>query len=59
MTSAHFDRSGFAVENMGDANLDVRRPDAPSAEQEAREIELHLKVWRATQPDTWVELVDR
>ncbi len=43
---AHFERSGFAVESMGDADLDVRRPDAPSAEQERREVELHLKIWR-------------
>ena len=43
---AHFERSGFVVESTGDADLDVRRPDAPSAEQEAREMELHLKVWR-------------
>ena len=56
---AHFERAGFAVESTGDADLDVRRPDAPSAEQEAREIELHLKIWRATQTGTWVELVDR
>jgi hypothetical protein len=55
---AHFERSGFAVECTGDADLDVRRPDAPSAEQEAREIELHLKVWRAMQPNIQVELVD-
>ena len=41
---AHFERSGFAVESTGDADLDVRRPDAPSPEQEALEIELHLKV---------------
>ena len=55
----HFKRSGFAVESTGDADLDVRRPDAPSAEQEAREIELHLKVWRVMRPGILVELVDR
>jgi hypothetical protein len=38
---AHFERSGFAVESTGDTDLDVRRPDAPSPEQEAWEIELH------------------
>jgi hypothetical protein len=55
---AHFERSGFAVESTGDADLDVRRPDAPSPEQEAREIELHLEVWRIVQPSIKVELVD-
>jgi hypothetical protein len=48
---AHFERSGFVVESTGDADLDVRRPDAPSPEQEALEIALHLKVWRAMQPN--------
>ena len=55
---AHFERAGFAVESTGDADLDVRRPDAPSPEQEAREIELHLKVWRIMQPSSQVVLVD-
>lgn len=55
---AHFERSGFAVESTGDADLDIRRHDAPSAEQEAREIEIHLAVWRVMQPSLAVELVD-
>lgn len=55
---SHFERSGFAVEKTGDADLDVRRPDAPSPEQEALEIEVHLKVWRLMQPGVEVELVD-
>ncbi len=55
---AHFERSGFAVERTGDADLDVRRPDAPSPEQERREVELHLKVWRVMHPGTRVELAD-
>ncbi len=56
---AHFERSGFAVESTGDADLDVRRPDAPSPDQEAREIELHLQVWRVMHPGIRAELVDR
>ena len=56
---AHFERSGFVVESTGDGDLDVRRPDAPSPEQEALEIELHLKVWRVMRPGIRVELVDR
>ncbi len=53
---AHFERSGFAVESTGDADLDVRRSDAPSAEQERREVELHLKIWRVMHPGTRAEL---
>jgi hypothetical protein len=55
---AHFERSGFAVEKTGDSDLDIRRPDAPSPEQEAREIELHLRVWSVLRPGVRVELVD-
>ena len=55
---AHFERSGFVVESTGDDDLDVRRQDAPSPEQEALEIELHLKVWRVMRPGVQVELVD-
>jgi hypothetical protein len=55
---AHFERSGFAVARTADGDLDVRRSDAPSAEQEAREIELHLMVWRIMRSGARVELVD-
>jgi hypothetical protein len=51
---AHFRRSGFAVEPMGGSMVDVRRPDAPEPEQERREIEVHLSVWRATHPEASV-----
>ena len=55
---AHFERSGFAVETTGDHDLDVRRLDAPSPEQEAREIELHVMMWRIMRPRNRVELAD-
>ena len=55
---AHFERSGFAVETTDDNDLDVRRPDAPSPEQEAREIELHVMMWRIMRPGSQVELAD-
>jgi hypothetical protein len=55
---AHFERSGFVVETTDDGDLDVRRLDAPSPEQEAREIELHLMVWRILSPSHRAELVD-
>ena len=55
---AHFERSGFVIAATDDGDLDVRRSDAPNAEQEAREIELHLMVWRIVRPSVRVELVD-
>jgi hypothetical protein len=55
---AHFECSGFVVAPTGDGDLDVHRSGAPSADQEAREIELHLMVWRITRPNARVELVD-
>jgi len=55
---AHFERSGFIVALSGDGDLDVRRSDAPSVEQEAREIELHLMIWRIMCPSGRVQLVD-
>lgn len=54
---AHFLRSGFAAEHAGGSMVEVRRPDAPSPEQERREIEMHLRVWRATNPEAGAELV--
>lgn len=55
---SHFERSGFAVDRAGAGALDVRRPDAPSAEQENREVELHLKLWQAMHPEAAVRLED-
>ena len=37
--------------------VEVRRADAPSAEQERREVQLHLQVWSATHPGAEVEIV--
>jgi len=53
---AHFLRAGFAVEEAGGTMIEVTRPDAPTLGQEQREVELHLAVWRATNPDVKVEL---
>jgi hypothetical protein len=44
---AHFRRSGFTCERAGGSMVEVSRPDAPSPDQERREVELHLRVWRA------------
>ena len=47
----HFERSGFRVEQLEEV-IEVERPDAPNDEQAAREIHLHLSVWRAMRPDS-------
>jgi hypothetical protein len=54
---AHFFRAGFTVEEEGGAMVYVTRDDAPDGDQERREVELHLAVWRARNPDITVELV--
>jgi hypothetical protein len=54
---AHFRRSGFTAEPAGRGMVEVRREDAPSVEQERREVELHLRVWKATNPAAVVELL--
>jgi hypothetical protein len=55
--SAHFLRSGFTVEEAGGTMIQVSRPDAPDPGQERREVELHLAVWRATNPAVKVDLL--
>jgi hypothetical protein len=54
---AHFLRAGFTVQEAGEARVRVTRRDAPSRDQERREVELHLAVWRATNPQVAVELL--
>jgi hypothetical protein len=54
---AHFRRSEFVAEPAGGSMLEVRRPDAPSADQERREVELHLRVWKATNPVAAAEVL--
>jgi hypothetical protein len=51
----HFARSGFSVADEGESLL-VGRADAPSAEQERREVEMHLRVWQMMHPDAQVEV---
>ena len=55
---AHFHRAGFTVEEAGGTMLRVSRPDAPDPAQERREVELHLAVWRATNPNATADLVE-
>lgn len=52
----HFTRSGFSVAEDGEG-VSIRRPEAPDAEHERREIELHLQVWQAMHPELRVELI--
>jgi hypothetical protein len=54
---AHFLRSGFAVRPTGSDELEVERPDAPDEAQGRREIEAHLLVWYALNPDIHVDVV--
>jgi hypothetical protein len=54
---AHYTRSGFTAERVGGGMVEIRRPDAPSADQERREALLHLRVWQITNPDARAELL--
>jgi hypothetical protein len=46
----HFDRSGFTVRRLPRGGAEVSMPDAPTAAQSAREVQLHLAVWRVMNP---------
>jgi hypothetical protein len=54
----HFTRSGFSAQSVGGTMVEVFRPDAPSADQERREIELHLRIWQATNDGATAEVAD-
>jgi hypothetical protein len=53
-----FRRAGFSAEPAGESMAEVYRPDAPEPGQERREVEIHLRVWQAMQPDVTIELFD-
>jgi hypothetical protein len=53
-----FRRSGFSAQPVGGSMLEVSRPDAPSGEQERREVEVHLRVWRAANPESTAEIAE-
>jgi len=48
---ANFRRAGFVADSAGGSMAEVRRLDAPALDQEKREVEIHLRVWRATHPE--------
>jgi hypothetical protein len=54
---AHYRRSGFHAESVGGGMIEVARPDAPDEAQERREVLMHLRVWKVTNPDALVELL--
>jgi hypothetical protein len=54
---AHFVRSGFLAEPAGGSMVEVQRPDAPTPEQERREVEVHLRVWQAANPDATADIL--
>jgi hypothetical protein len=54
---AHFRRSGFHAESVGGAMIEVARPDAPTEDQERREVLMHLRVWEVTHPEAHAELL--
>jgi len=53
----HFERSGFVTNRVSEDTIEAWRPDAPSPEQECREIEAHLAVWRAMHGEATIELI--
>jgi hypothetical protein len=54
---AHFNRSGFVAESVGDGMIEVARADAPDADQARREVLMHLRVWQVTHPGSGVRPV--
>ena len=54
---AHYRRSGFHAESVGGGMIDVARADAPDPDQERREVLMHLRVWKVTNPDADVDLL--
>ena len=54
---AHFTRSGFQTRLISEGVVEVRLDDAPNAHQERLEVDLHLRVWEAMNPDKAVKLL--
>ena len=55
---ADFQRAGFTAGWAGGSMIEVNRPDRPDEAQERRDIELHLRVWRAVHPEVTADIVD-
>jgi hypothetical protein len=54
---AHFRRAGFAADPIDEDMVEVDRPDAPTPQQAAAEIRVHLQLWRILNPNQRAELV--
>jgi hypothetical protein len=54
---AHYRRSGFHAEPVDGDMIEVHRQDAPTRDQERREVLMHLRVWEAVNPDGRGELL--
>lgn len=54
---AHYRRSGFDAESVGGGMIEVACPDAPDEEQERRDVLMHLRVWKVTNPGARAELL--
>jgi hypothetical protein len=48
---AHYARSGFAVNPVGEGVIEVAQPGSPAEEQERRELMMHLRIWTILNPD--------
>jgi hypothetical protein len=53
----YFLRFGFSAERAGGSMVQVGRPDAASRDEEQRDVELHVSLWGATNPDVQADLV--
>jgi hypothetical protein len=54
---ANFRHAGFHADSAGGSMAEVYRPDAPAPDQEKREVEIHLQIWRAMYPEAVTEIV--
>jgi hypothetical protein len=54
---ANFRRAGFVADSASGSMAEVRRLDAPALDQEKREVEIHLRVWRATYPEAITDII--
>ena len=51
----HYRRSGFTAERVGGGMVEVGRRDAPTSDQERREVIVHLAIWALIHPEAEAE----
>jgi len=54
---AHYRRPSFTAQPVGGGMIEITRPDSPSADQQRREVSLHLQVWNALNPEATARTV--